>query len=280
MSQKSYVATAIARPMIFMKRMLIVAMLVLLPLAALPDADAAPRGTITVTGETIDVTDDTVTLTMLFESQGGTYNGTVDVWAPADATLTCQGIELTPTWNESIATVDLAAHDLSIPAGGTLNLTARYSRDGDVVHQMLYDTPVAVTVDSTAYVRSSVPLSYAGGSYTGTASLEDGDTVTISFTSGAADDSNTLLYLAVGLAIAVLIGLAVMALLRRQRRDRHLEKEPMEALQMRKKLLTQLLKQLDIERDKGKIADAYYQSIRDSFKEEAVQVMREIDRRS
>jgi hypothetical protein len=266
--------------MIFMKRMLIIVMLVLLPLAALPNGDAAPRGTITVTGETINVTNGTVTLTMLFESQGGAYNDTVDVWAPADATLTCQGIELTPTWNESIATVDLAAHDLSIPAGGILTLTACYARDGDLVHRMLYDAPITITVNSTAYVRSTVPLSYAGGSYTGTASLEDGDTLTISFTPAAADDGNTLLYLAAGLAVGILIGLAGIALLSRQRRDRHLEKEPVEALQMRKKLLTQLLKQLDIERDKGKIADAYYQSIRESFKEEAVHVMREIDRRS
>ena len=263
-----------------MKRTLIVALLVLLPLAVLPDADAAPRGTITVTGETIDIIDGTVTLTMLLKSEGGIYNNTVDVWVPADTTLTIQGIELGSTWNENIATVDLAAHNLSIPASGTLTLTARYARDGDVVHQMLYDAPITITINSTTYIRSTIPLSYKGGSYTGTASLEDGDMVTISFSSGDANEENTQIYLALGLAGGALVGIVVMTLLRRQHRDHHLEKEPVEALQMRKKLLTQLLKQLDIEQDKGKIADAYYKSIRDSFKEEAVQVMREIDRRN
>ncbi|MBS3773198.1 MAG: hypothetical protein KGY55_03255 [Candidatus Thermoplasmatota archaeon] len=268
--------------MIFMKRMCAVAMLaVLLMPAVMPAVDAAPDSSIAVSEEIIHVAGGEVTLTVVFESQTGDYNGTVAVWAPADAILTCQDVELQPSWNGSVATVDLGAHGISIPAGETVSVIVRYTRDGDIMHRMLYDATVNVTVDSDAYARANIPLSYAAGGYTGTATLTKGDVVTITFTSeGGGDGGDGLLYLAAGLAVGALIAGAIMYALRRQQRDRHLEKEPVEALEMRKKLLTRLLKQLEIERDKGNIADAYYQSIKDSFKEQAVRVMREIDRRA
>lgn len=267
--------------MIFRKRMLVVALLLLLLApAAMAHADVtAPHSSITVPEETIHITDSQVTLTVIFESQTGTYNGTLEIWAPVGARLTCQGVDLNPTWNGSIATVDLAAYGLAIPAGENISIIARFSRDGDVVHHLLYDATVMVTVTSQAYVRGSIPLSFAQGSYTGMASLGKGHVVTISFAPAGRDD-DVMLYLAAGLAMGALATGAALFLMYRQRRDRHLEKEPVEALEMRKKLLTQLLKQLETERDKGRIADAYYQSIKDYFKKDAMQVLREIDRRT
>ncbi len=263
-----------------MKRMLSVAMLTLLLIPATVGT-AAPDAAVTLSGETIHVAGGEVTVGMVFESQVGGYNGTVDVSVPSDATLTCQGVELDPTWSEGVATVDLGAHNLSIPADGNISLTARYPRDGDVVHHMLYNATVTVTVDSDGYVRGSLPLSYTNGGYTGAASVAQSEVVSISFAPARADEGgNTMLYLGGGLAVGALAAGAAMVLLQRRRRDRYLEKEPVEALEMRKKLLTQLLKQLEIERDKGRIADAYYQSIKDSFKEQAVEVMRELDRRT
>lgn len=268
--------------MLFIKRILIVALLaLLLAFPAAMTGTAAPDSLASLSGETIHVAGGEVTVSMVFESQTGAYNGTIDVRAPADATITCQGITLDPVWNGSIATVDLGAHGLAVPADGNITLTASFPRDGDVVHRMLYDATVTVTVDSDGYVRSNIPLSFAHGSYTGTASLVTGEEVSISFPSpGRDEDGATMLYLGGGLAVGALAAGAAMFLLQRRRRDRYLEKEPVEVLEMRKKLLTQLLKQLEIERDKGKIADTYYQSIKDSFKEQAVEVMRELDRRS
>ncbi|MFO8133779.1 MAG: hypothetical protein R6U10_07630 [Thermoplasmatota archaeon] len=266
--------------MIFMKRMCAVAMLSLLLIpAAMCTVGAAPDSSIAVSEEAIHVADGEVTLTVWFGSHTGSYNGTVDIWAPADATVTCQDVELQPTWNGSVATVDLGAHDITIPAGETVSVTAQYTLDGDLEHRVLYDATVNVTVDSHAYVRGSIPLSYVAGRYTGTATLTKGETFAVTFASGGADEDTGLLYLATGLAIGALVAGALLFAMRRRHRDRHLEKEPVEALEMRKKLLTRLLKQLEIERDKGKIADAYYQSIKESFKEQAVRVMREIDRR-
>ncbi len=270
--------------MIFMKR-IVVAMLALTLLmpVAIADGDlsdsSTPHSSVTVAGETLHVTDDQVTLTMVYAGETGRYNGSVELWAPADAVLTCQGDALDASWNDSVATVDLGANGLSVAAGENLSVVARFPRDGDIVHRMLYDAPVSVIVDSRMWVRSSVPLSYTAGVYAGNATLGKDDTVTVLFAPGEDDGGNVLLYLALGLAGGGLAVGALMLVMGRQRRDRYLEKEPVEALRMRKKLLTGLLKQLEIERDKGKIADTYYQSIKDSFKEQAVEVMREIDRR-
>ena len=67
--------------------------------------------------------------------------------------------------------------------------------------------------------------------------------------------------------------------MRRHGHDRRLETEPADALQLRKRLLTDALKTLEVEHENKKIPDAYYQSIKSYFKNEAVRVLRELDRR-
>ena len=81
-----------------------------------------------------------------------------------------------------------------------------------------------------------------------------------------------------GLTLVFAVAL-LLVLLRRGKRDRALEKEPVEALELRKRLLTDALKTLEVEHDNKKIPDAYYQSIKHSFKQEAVRVLRELERR-
>ena len=79
--------------------------------------------------------------------------------------------------------------------------------------------------------------------------------------------------------MVVLLAILLVMTRRRGVRDRRLESEPAEALQLRKRLLTDALKTLEVEHDKKKIPDTYYQSIKSYFKDEAVRVMRELDRR-
>ncbi|RLF62870.1 MAG: hypothetical protein DRN31_03590 [Thermoplasmata archaeon] len=81
-------------------------------------------------------------------------------------------------------------------------------------------------------------------------------------------------------AVAILLAILLIALtIKRRREEKLLEKEPVEALELRKRLLTDALKTLEIEHEKKKIPDAYYRSIKDYFKKEAIRVLREIDRR-
>ncbi len=75
--------------------------------------------------------------------------------------------------------------------------------------------------------------------------------------------------------IGIIIAMALARYLSKPRKK--MEKESIQSLELRKKLLVDALKTLEKEHDEGKIPDSYYESIKGDFKKQAVEVLKELD---
>ncbi len=75
--------------------------------------------------------------------------------------------------------------------------------------------------------------------------------------------------------IGVIIAMALARYLSKPRKK--MERESIQSLELRKKLLVDALKTLEKEHDEGKIPDSYYESIKGDFKKQAVGVLKELD---
>ncbi|MGC9554619.1 MAG: hypothetical protein ACP5EK_04845, partial [Thermoplasmatota archaeon] len=212
------------------------------------------------------------------------YYGSLILCVPSGFRATAGQTQLEGTWSEGRATVDLEAHGLSLPAGETLTVEVGYPLPRRLEYVVQYPTAVfTITLDTPLYPRATLPLAYhpESGLYQGTLhNLTAGREMTVSLleAEGGGGEPGPLTW-AMGGAVGVLLLLLLLVLRRGGRRSRHLEKEPVEALELRRRLLTDALKTLEVEHDRKAIPDAYYQSIKKYFKQEAVEVLRELDRR-
>jgi len=237
---------------------------------------------LTVQEHLVEVTGDWVEERLVFFSPAD-YSGSLTLFVPSGFRATVNQTEMEGTWSDGWATVDLEAHGLSVPAGGTLTVEVSYQLPSRLDHVVQYPVAVlTVVVDTEQYPRATLPLSYdpQSGLYQGSLyNLTAGQGFTLSFLEPEGDGDSGLLTRALGGVVAVLVVLLLLMARKGSRRGRHLEKESVEALELRRRLLTDALKTLEVEHDNKKIPDAYYQSIKIYFKQEAVEVLRELDRR-
>lgn len=249
----------------------------LMPLCA-----GQPSASLTVQEQVWEVSDGQLRERLVFVSSIP-YNGTITLDVPSDFQVVAEGTPLQGTWEEGWATIDLGAQGLAVSPGDTLTLEVTYAVPSLLDYHVQYPTTLlTVTLDTDRYPRASLPLAYDHQSnvYEGQLhNLTPGQRITLTFLEpeGGEEGLSPLTWILGALAAVLAVLLAL--LWRRGRRQRHLEKEPVEALELRKRLLTDALKTLEVEHDRKKISDAYYQSIKDYFKQEAVEVLRELDRR-
>ena len=256
----------------------VVAALLLVPLSIA----ASPGSNIKVEKEEIEISGNKVSEKIFFTSILGSYNGTVEIWAPSDCHVECMGNAVNGNAQNNVVEINLGENGLMIPSDGTLLINVSYTLKGNFEYKVIYPTDLMeLTIKTGKYPRGNIPLKYEGnGIYTSNlTSMEKDASISIEFVEQSAVGGMSALSLVAG-AVAILLAILLIALtIKRRREEKLLEKEPVEALELRKRLLTDALKTLEIEHEKKKIPDAYYRSIKDYFKKEAIRVLREIDRR-
>ncbi|MEA2054203.1 MAG: hypothetical protein U9O96_03670 [Candidatus Thermoplasmatota archaeon] len=253
-------------------------------LLLMPYSASSPGDNIKVEKEDISIVGDEVNERIFFTSTLGKYNGTIEIWATSNPKIECEGKELAGVFEENIVEINLGENGIVIPAGGNISINVSYTIDGKFENRIIYHTDLMeINIESAKYPRGNIPIEYKGGNeYASTLkSLEKGDGFWVEFVeiSPGGKTNIDILSILAG-SVAILLAIVLIALAGKKRKDeRRLGKEPVEALELRKKLLTNSLKALEIEHDKKKIPDAYYRSIKDYFKGEAVKVLKELDRR-
>ena len=249
-----------------------------------PFAQSTPVASeVSISEHQIIVNEDGVSETITFMAGAEAYNGVLTLSIPDDYTARSQGLTLTGTWADGQVQFNLSAFDLRIPAGELLQVNITTARSDNLERSVLYHTAhLTLTLDVDDYPRGNIPLVYGFQQNMYTCDLYDvasGRDVLIQFAATPEHDTIGFLTLVLSSAVVVMAILLLLAL-RWHGRDRRLETEPDDALQLRKRLLTDALKTLEVEHDNKKIPDTYYHSIKDYFKNEAVRVLRELDRRS
>ena len=250
----------------------------------IPFAQSIPVASeVSVSEHHIIVNEDAVIETITFMAGADAYNGILTISAPDDYNARSQGMMLTGTWADGQVQFNLTAFDLRIPAGGLLQVNITAARSDNLERSVIYPTAhLTLTLDADDYLRGNIPLVYGFQQNMYTSDLHDvapGRDILIQF--AAASEHDTISFLTLILSSAVVVmAILLLLVLRWHGRDRRLETEPDDALQLRKRLLTDALKTLEVEHDNKKIPDTYYHSIKGYFKNEAVRVLRELDRRN
>ena len=262
-----------------MKRIALISAIAISALMLVLPCYAFPVDGITVDRAEIDISGNDVSEHLLFSSSS-VYNGTLELWIPSDKyEVEYMGNELAGTMQDSVLSINLSEQGIVIPAGKNISLNVSYSIGNIFDYRVMYPTDeMVITIHSGNYLRGSIPVRYDGnGIYTSDiASLQKGDSISIEF---AAEKEKVSISVIAG-AVAVVFAILIIAyILKRRGADGMLGKESVEALELRKRLLTDALKTLEVEHEKKKIPDAYYRSIKEYFKKEAIRVLRELDRR-
>lgn len=248
-----------------------------------PFAQSIPvTSAVSVSEHQIRVNENDVHETITFVAGAEAYNGALIISVPDDYEARAQGLMLTGTWADGQVRFNLSAFDLLIPAGGLLQVNITTAWSGNLERSVIYPTAhLTLTLVVDNYLQGNIPLAYDFQQKMYTSDLHDvtpDQNIRIQLAADAEHDTNSILTLALSSAVVVLAVLLLYSL-RRHGHDRRLEAEPADALQLRKRLLTDALKTLEVEHENKKIPDAYYQSIKSYFKNEAVRVLRELDRR-
>ena len=256
----------------------VVAALMLMPLSGA----ASPGSNIKVEKEEIEISGNEVTEKIFFTSILGSYNGTIEIWAPSNSHIECMGNEIKGNAQNNVVEINLEENGLMIPSHGTLLINVSYALKGNFDYKVLYPTDLmTIALKTKDYPRGNIPLKYEGNDmYTSNlTSVEKDTSISIEFVKQSAAGGMNAMSAVAG-SVAILLAILLLAFaIRRRREEGLLAKEPVESLELRKRLLTDALKTLEIEHEKKKIPDAYYRSIKDYFKKEAIRVLREIDRR-
>jgi len=213
------------------------------------------------------------------------YNGTLYFWISSestDVTVECRGLDI--VFQRPVSTnvsMNLGEHNLSIPINGHLLVNLSYSLSSPFDKKLVYNTDAfEITISAEDYPWGSIPLHYDSLSGTYVSILGKQDTsfsFTLDFVSPPSPSLwNMVTFVLLGLVI--LLVLVLLFILYRPKKNR-VAKEPTESLELRKKLLMELLKTLEIERSKGRVPDTYYSVIKDDYKKEAVKIIQELENR-
>jgi hypothetical protein len=213
------------------------------------------------------------------------YNDTLYFWISSestDVTIECQSLDI--MFQRPVPTnvsMNLGENNLSIPINGNLLVNLSYSLSPPFDKKLVYKTyALEITISAEDYPWGSIPLLYDSLSDTYVSILGEQDTsfyFTLDFISPPSPSLwNMVSFILLG--VVILLVLVILFILYRPKKDR-MAKEPIESLELRKKLLMDILKTLEIERSKGKVPDTYYSVIKDDYKKEAVKVIQELEKR-
>jgi hypothetical protein len=237
---------------------------------------------IKVRKEEIRISGNEVNEKIFFISKLGTYNGTVEIWvSSSNYELEYKGEKLEGILEGNVVELSLGDYGIVIPAGGNISINVSYILENKFEHKIIYSTDlVDIRIESSKYPRGNIPLEYKGDDvYTSSLiSREKDDYIWIEFMekiSGGEINTTTLV-----IGLVAILAIIFIAFITKKRATVKLGKESVEALELRKKLLTDALKTLEIEHNKKKIPDSYYRSIKDYFKGETIKVLRELDKRA
>jgi len=260
-----------------------IAVILLIPLCQ-GDEDNVKKESIVVERHHIFINNSMVDEKIVYKSVLSDYNGTLEIWAPAEnVDIEYDGTFLTGDREGNIISIYLGDYNITIKLGGNISLKAKYSISDTFEKKFLYKTDeVVIEIRSEKYPRGSIPLVYIGDdtyTYTSDHPFDPEDSFRLEFIEKIQKETDTMSLIfglaAIILAI-ILIGYIAVGMKGKQKT---LAKESDEALELRKKLLMDALKTLEIEHDKGKISDVYYNSIKNYFKGEAIKVLKEMERR-
>jgi hypothetical protein len=222
-------------------------------------------------------------------SSGGkkplSYNESLYFWISGeskDVAIECQGLDV--VFQRPLATnvtLNLGENNLSIPPNGHLIVNLSYSLPSPFDKKLVYKTDsLEITITAEDYPRGSIPIHYDSMSdtYISVLGAQDASfSLTLDFFSSPSSyiwDMVTFVLL----GLVILLVLILLYILYRPPQNR-IAKEPTESLELRKKLLMEILKTLEIERSKGRVPDTYYSVIKDDYKKEAVKVIQELEKR-
>jgi preprotein translocase subunit YajC len=213
------------------------------------------------------------------------YNGSLYFWISdksTDLTIECQGLDI--GYIKQTATnvsINLAENNLSIQPNGYIRFNLSYSLPPPFSKELAYRThAIQVIIISEDYPRGTIPLHYDSLTDTYVSSLKKQDS-SFSFNIDFVSPPSCPMWNMFSLILLVLVLLLIITLsyfVYRPQKNK-IEKEPIEALELRKKLLMDVLKTLEVERGKGKVPDTYYSIIKDDYKKEAVRIIQELERR-
>ncbi len=213
------------------------------------------------------------------------YNESLYFWISVeskDVAIECQGLDV--VFHRPLATnvtINLAENNLSIPPNGYLIVNLSYSLSPPFDKKLVYRTDVLeITIVAEDYPRGSIPIHYDSMSDTYISILGAQDnsfSFTLDFVSSPSSYTWNMITLVL-LVSVILLALILLYILYRPKKD-WIAKEPTESLELRKKLLMETLKKLEIERSKDRVPDTYYSAIKDDYKKEAVKVIQELEKR-
>ena len=269
-----------------MKKMLcgvIATVILLMPLYTSGDEDEGTKEGIIVEKNIIFINNSRVEEQITFKSMLGHYNGTLQLWAPSKAQLLKQDQILTGEKEGNFILLNLGEHNLTIKLGKNLSLNMVYGLPEPFEKQFIYKTEkVKLHIRTEKYPRGDLPLMYVKGYeyvYSSEVPFEPGEEFMLEFIEQKQTEAN-IFSLALGvvaiLLAIILIGYIFIGI---KRRGKVIAKESDESLELRKRLLMDALKTLELEHEKEKISDTYYASIKDYFKGEAIKVLKEIEKR-
>ena len=269
-----------------MKKVLVgitIAIILLMPLCR-SDEDEIKKEGILVESNNVVINNNMVEEEIVYKSTLSNYNGTLQIWAPyEDTKIKYEENILEGEREGDIISIYLGDYNITIPFGETISLKVSYALSDTFEKKFIYQTDkVKIQIHSEKYPRGNIPLTYMGNNtytYSSNLSFNPGDSFWLEFIEQKREETNvvslTFGIVAIFLAL-VLVGYIAVGV---RRKGKTLAKESDEALELRKRLLMDALKTLEIEHDKGKIPDVYYASIKDYFKGEAIKVLKEIERR-
>jgi len=222
-------------------------------------------------------------------SSGGkkplSYNDTLYFWISGDSkdmAIECRGLDV--IFHRPMATnitINLGENNLSIPLNGHLMVNLSYSILPPFDKKLVYKTDaLVITIAAEDYPRGSIPIRYDSMSDTYVSILEaqgSSFSFTLDFVSSPSSSIGNMVFLVL-IGLVILLVLILLYLLYRPKKNQ-IAQEPTESLELRKKLLMDLLKTLEIERSKGRVPDTYYSIIKNDYKKEAVKIIQELEKR-
>ncbi len=265
-----------------MRKVALISVVVLSALMLMPLHASSSETGVTIEKAEVSISGHEVNEKIYFSSTVE-YNGTLQLWMPSENyKVECMGKELSGTLDGYALSINLGEQGITVPAGGAISLNVTYTLKNRFEYRALYPAgPTNITVKSEEYPRGNIPIIYEGNNIysSNVASMEKDSSIWIEFVEESSTGTNLSSVLMGSFAVLVAI-IIIFLIVKRRRGESSLGKESSEALELRKRLLTDALKTLEMEHDKKKIPDTYYRSIKDYFKKEAIKVLRELDRRT
>ena len=262
---------------------IIISTILLMPFCQGGEDEVKKEG-IVVESDKIVINNGEVEEDIIYESVLSNYNGTLQIWAPYEKTeIKYEGNILEGKREGNIISLYLGDYNITIPFGENISIKITYSISDKFEKKFIYETDeLEIQIHSEKYPRGNIPLVYKGNNtytYSSSQPFNPDESFWLEFIVQKQKESN-FSYLILGIAAiflaVILIGYIAFTA---KGKGKTLAKESDEALELRKRLLMDALKTLEIEHDKGKISDVYYNSIKDYFKREAIKVLKEIERR-